>query len=179
MNGIPEDFCFDQLPEDFDHFEPILEKAVKRMPLLATAGIHTFFNGPGFTPDDRYYLGEAPNCKNFWVCCGFNSIGIQSSGGAGMALAQWMEDGEPFDLWDVDIRRVQPSGQQDLSLQPLGRDARPALRRPFPLSPAGDGARRAQFAAGISRRAAPCSARRPAGARQLVRPRWPGARIPL
>ena len=110
MNGIPEDFCFDQLPEDFDHFEPILEKAVKRMPLLATAGIHTFFNGPeSFTPDDRYYLGEAQNLKNFWVCCGFNSIGIQSSGGAGMALAQWMQDGEaPFDLWDVDIRRVQP-----------------------------------------------------------------------
>jgi len=110
MAGIPEDFCFDQLPEDFDHFEPILEKAVKRMPLLATAGIHTFFNGPeSFTPDDRYYLGEAPNLKNFWVCCGFNSIGIQSSGGAGMALAQWMQDGEaPFDLWDVDIRRVQP-----------------------------------------------------------------------
>jgi len=110
MAGIPEDFCFDQLPEDFDHFEPILEKAVKRMPLLATAGIHTFFNGPeSFTPDDRYYLGEAQNLKNFWVCCGFNSIGIQSSGGAGMALAQWMQDGEaPFDLWDVDIRRVQP-----------------------------------------------------------------------
>jgi 4-methylaminobutanoate oxidase (formaldehyde-forming) len=110
MAGIPEDFCFDQLPEDFDHFEPILEKAVKRMPLLATAGIHTFFNGPeSFTPDDRYYLGEAQNLKNFWVCCGFNSIGIQSSGGAGMALAQWMEAGEaPFDLWDVDIRRVQP-----------------------------------------------------------------------
>ncbi|MCO5058629.1 MAG: FAD-dependent oxidoreductase [Rhizobiaceae bacterium] len=107
---IPDDFCFDQLPEDFDHFEPILEQAVRRMPMLADAGIHTFFNGPeSFTPDDRYYLGEAPNLRNFWVACGFNSIGIQSSGGAGMALAQWMEDGEPpFDLWDVDIRRVQP-----------------------------------------------------------------------
>ncbi|MFI0846620.1 FAD-dependent oxidoreductase [Mesorhizobium sp. IMUNJ 23232] len=110
MDGIPEDFCFDQLPEDFDHFEPILEKAVKRFPLLAETGIHTFFNGPeSFTPDDRYYLGEAPQLRNFWVACGFNSIGIQSSGGAGMALAQWMQDGEPpFDLWDVDIRRVQP-----------------------------------------------------------------------
>ncbi|WP_421929656.1 GcvT family protein [Neoaquamicrobium sediminum] len=108
--NIPEDFCFDQLQEDFDHFEPILEKAVRRMPLLADAGIHTFFNGPeSFTPDDRYYIGEAPNVRNFWVACGFNSIGIQSSGGAGMALAQWMEDGEPpFDLWDVDIKRVQP-----------------------------------------------------------------------
>ncbi|MCF6305403.1 MAG: FAD-dependent oxidoreductase [Rhodobacteraceae bacterium] len=110
MNGIPEDFEFDQLPEDFDHFEPILEKAIARMPLLENAGIHTFFNGPeSFTPDDRYYLGETPECQNFWVCCGFNSVGIQSAGGAGMALAQWMQDGAPpFDLWDVDIRRVQP-----------------------------------------------------------------------
>ncbi len=110
MDGIPEDFEFDQLPEDFDHFEPILEKAVDRMPLLAEAGIHTFFNGPeSFTPDDAYFLGETPEVANFWVCCGFNSVGIQSSGGAGMALARWMEDGQPpFDLWDVDIRRVQP-----------------------------------------------------------------------
>ncbi|MBL4872689.1 MAG: GcvT family protein [Rhodobacteraceae bacterium] len=110
MDGISEDFEFDQLPEDFDHFEPILEKAIDRMPLLAEAGIHTFFNGPeSFTPDDRYYLGETPEVQNFWVCCGFNSVGIQSAGGAGMALAQWMEDGTPpFDLWDVDIRRVQP-----------------------------------------------------------------------
>ena len=110
MDGIPEDFCFDQLPEDFDHFEPILEKAVKRLPILESAGIHTFFNGPeSFTPDDRYFLGEAPNLKHFWVSCGFNSIGVQSSGGVGMALASWMNDGEPpFDLWEVDIRRVQP-----------------------------------------------------------------------
>ena len=110
MAGIPEDFCFDQLPEDFDHFEPILEKAVARMPLLAQAGIHTFFNGPeSFTPDDRYYLGEVPELKGYWVAAGYNSIGIASSGGAGMALAQWMADGEPpFDLWEVDIRRAQP-----------------------------------------------------------------------
>lgn len=110
MQGIPEDFCFDQLPEDIDHFEPILEKAISRMPMLANAGIHTFFNGPeSFTPDDRYYLGESAELKNFWLACGYNSVGIQSSGGAGMALAAWMNDGEPpFDLWDVDIRRVQP-----------------------------------------------------------------------
>lgn len=110
MEGIREDFCFDQLPEDFDHFEPILEKAVNRMPMLETAGIHTFFNGPeSFTPDDRYYLGEAPELKGYWIAAGYNSIGIVSSGGAGFALAQWMNDGEPpFDLWDVDIRRAQP-----------------------------------------------------------------------
>ncbi|GAA6181693.1 FAD-dependent oxidoreductase [Shimia sp. NS0008-38b] len=110
MNGIAETFEFDQLPEDFDHFEPILEAACNRMPMLAEAGIHTFFNGPeSFTPDDAYHLGLAPEMDNVWVAAGFNSIGIQSAGGAGMALAQWMEDGQkPFDLGDVDISRMQP-----------------------------------------------------------------------
>ena len=110
MNGISEDFCFDQLQEDFEHFEPILEMGVNRMPMLGTAGIHTFFNGPeSFTPDDRYYLGEASELGGYWVAAGYNSIGIVSSGGAGMALAQWIHDGEaPFDLWEVDIRRAQP-----------------------------------------------------------------------
>lgn len=110
MDGIPDTFEFDQLPEDFDHFEPILEAAVNRMPMLGSAGIHTFFNGPeSFTPDDAYHLGLAPEMDNVWVAAGFNSIGIQSAGGAGMALAQWMQDGEkPFDLGDVDIARMHP-----------------------------------------------------------------------
>ena len=110
MQGIPEDFCFDSLPEDFDHFEPILAMAMNRMPLFQTAGVHTFFNGPeSFTPDDRYYLGPAPELGNYWVASGYNSVGIVSSGGAGMALAHWMTEGEPpFDLWEVDIRRAQP-----------------------------------------------------------------------
>lgn len=110
MDGIPDNFEFDQLPEDFDHFEPILEAACKRLPMLAEAGIHTFFNGPeSFTPDDAYHLGLAPEMDNFWVAAGFNSIGIQSAGGAGMALAQWMDEGQkPFDLGDVDISRMQP-----------------------------------------------------------------------
>jgi len=110
MDGIPDSFEFDQLPEDFDHFEPILEDACNRVPLLAEAGIHTFFNGPeSFTPDDAYHLGLAPEMDNVWVAAGFNSIGIQSAGGAGHALSQWMDSGEkPFDLGDVDITRMQP-----------------------------------------------------------------------
>ncbi|MBR9900672.1 MAG: FAD-dependent oxidoreductase [Rhodospirillales bacterium] len=110
MDGIPDSFEFDELPADFEHFEPILELAINRLPLLGQTGIHTFFNGPeSFTPDDAYHLGLAPDMDNVWVAAGFNSIGIQSAGGAGMALAQWMEDGEkPFDLGDVDIARMQP-----------------------------------------------------------------------
>ncbi|MEM7189647.1 MAG: FAD-binding oxidoreductase, partial [Pseudomonadota bacterium] len=80
MAGIPEDFEFDQLPEDIDHFEPILEMGINRMPMLGEAGIHTFFNGPeSFTPDDRYYLGEHPELRGMWVAAGYNSIGIVSS----------------------------------------------------------------------------------------------------
>ncbi|HEX9790028.1 MAG TPA: FAD-dependent oxidoreductase, partial [Kiloniellales bacterium] len=110
MDGIPEDFCFDELPEDIDHFTPILEAAMARVPALQTAGIRRFFNGPeSFTPDNRYLLGEAPELRGFFVAAGFNSIGIQSAGGAGKVLAEWIVDGHPpMDLWDVDTRRMQP-----------------------------------------------------------------------
>jgi glycine cleavage system aminomethyltransferase T/glycine/D-amino acid oxidase-like deaminating enzyme len=110
MAGIPEDFSFDTLPADMDHFEPVLENAVARVPLLETAGISLFFNGPeSFTPDNRYYLGEAPFKRGLYVACGFNSIGIQSSGGAGKVLAEWIKAGHaPIDMADVDVRRAQP-----------------------------------------------------------------------
>ncbi len=110
MDGIPADFAFDELPEDFDHFAPVLEGAMHRIPALERVGIRKFFNGPeSFTPDVRYHMGEAPELRNFFVLAGFNSIGIQSSGGAGKALAEWIVGGEaPFDLSELDIRRMQP-----------------------------------------------------------------------
>lgn len=110
MRGIPESFCFDSLPEDFEHIEPLVAAAAHRMPLLAHTGIRLFFNGPeAFTPDDRYLLGESPEVRGLFTAAGFNSIGIQSSGGAGKVLADWIIDGRPsMDLWDVDIRRCMP-----------------------------------------------------------------------
>ncbi len=109
-DGIPADFCFDSLPEDFDHFEPILAEAIERVPALASAGIQLFFNGPeSFTPDDRYLLGETPKVSGLFCACGFNSVGILSSGGVGKALADWVHDGHaPSELNDVDISRMQP-----------------------------------------------------------------------
>lgn len=110
MDGIPESFCFDSLPEDYEHFEPILAAATQRVPVLAETGIQLFFNGPeSFTPDDRYYLGEAPEIRDLFVATGFNSVGIAASGGAGKVLAQWIADRRPpMDLADVDIRRAMP-----------------------------------------------------------------------
>ncbi len=108
MGGIPDSFEFDTLPEDLEHFEPVLEFAMERMPILQKAGIQLFFNGPeSFTPDDRYLLGETPEVKDLFVACGFNSIGIQSSGGVGRVLADWIRDRHPpMDLADVDVRRM-------------------------------------------------------------------------
>ncbi len=110
QDGIPEDFSFDQLPDDLAHLEPLLAAAMRRVPALESAGVQLFFNGPeSFTPDDRYLLGETPEVRGLYVAAGFNSIGIQSAGGAGKVLADWIVDGHPpMDLWDVDIRRCLP-----------------------------------------------------------------------
>ena len=111
LNGIPADFCFDQLPDDLDHFEPVLSAAMQRLPVLQTTGIATWFNGPeSFTPDDRYLMGETAEVRDLFVACGFNSIGIQSSGGAGKVVAQWIRDRRsPVDLPGMDVRRMHPA----------------------------------------------------------------------
>ena len=112
-SSIPDDFAFGTFGEDWDHLEPTFEKVLHRMPIIENTGIKTFLNGPeSFTPDDRYQLGESPELKNFYVAAGFNSIGIQSSGGAGKVLAEWIKEGHPpMDLWDVDVRRNMPFQQ--------------------------------------------------------------------
>jgi sarcosine dehydrogenase len=107
IDGIPKGFHFTLLDSNWDHFEPMMEQALARIPALATAGIKQLVNGPeSFTPDGNFILGEAPEVKNFYVGAGFNAFGIASAGGAGKALAEWIAGGEPpMDLWPVDIRR--------------------------------------------------------------------------
>jgi len=110
LDGVPRDFSFQSLPEDWDHVGPIFERAMHRLPVLADIGLQLFFNGPeAFTPDGVYYLGESPEVERCFVAAGFNSVGIQSAGGVGWALADWIADGHPpMDLTAVDIRRAFP-----------------------------------------------------------------------
>jgi len=105
--GIPEDFAFTQLQEDWDQFEIFMKNAIKRVPAFEEAEVNSLTTVPeSFTPDTAYMLGEAPGVRNFFVAAGMNSVGITSAGGAGKALAQWMDQGYPEeDLWTVDIRR--------------------------------------------------------------------------
>ncbi|MBK8739475.1 MAG: GcvT family protein [Betaproteobacteria bacterium] len=105
--GVPDNFAFQLLDDNWEHFEPLLEQAIARVPALQSAGIKQLINGPeSFTPDGNWMIGEAPEVRNFYVGAGFNAFGIASAGGAGRALAEWIAGGEPpMDLWPVDIRR--------------------------------------------------------------------------
>jgi glycine cleavage system aminomethyltransferase T/glycine/D-amino acid oxidase-like deaminating enzyme len=104
---LPYPFEFQLLDEDWEHFAILMDSALHRLPVLADTGIRKFYNGPeSFTPDNQFILGEAPELRGFFVAAGFNSVGIASAGGAGLALAQWIIEGQPDgDLTTVDIRR--------------------------------------------------------------------------
>mgnify|MGYP001447203262 FL=1 len=116
LEEIPRNFSFGTLPEDWEHIGPIFEAACHRVPALADTGIQLFFNGPeAFTPDGTFYLGESPEVEKCFVASGFNSVGIQSAGGVGWVLADWIIDGHaPMDLTSVDISRAF-NFQSDLS----------------------------------------------------------------
>ena len=107
VDGFPDNFNFQLLQPDWDHFQPILDLALPRVPALATAGVKELINGPeSFTPDGNFIIGPAPGVHGFYVGAGFNAFGIASGGGAGKVLAEWITAGEaPCDLWPVDIRR--------------------------------------------------------------------------
>lgn len=110
-DGIPADFSFDELTGHVEQqLYPVLEDAMARVPKLAEVGWRKFFCGPeSFTPDDQFHVGEAPELRGYFVACGLNSVGIQSSGGLGKAVAEWMHHGHPpMDLWSNDIRRMYP-----------------------------------------------------------------------
>ena len=110
MNGIPDNFEFSLLDEDWDQIEVLMTNALMRVPALETAEVRQLLNGPeSFTPDANFILGEAPELRNFFIAAGMNSMGIASAGGAGKALAEWIVAGEPtMDLWAVDVRRFAP-----------------------------------------------------------------------
>ncbi|NNF78478.1 MAG: FAD-dependent oxidoreductase, partial [Rhizobiales bacterium] len=104
------DAPFLELPEDWEQFGPFMEAGLHRIPGLAEAGIQHFMVGPeSFTPDTKQAMGEAPECRNYFVAAGFNSIGIISSAGVGKVMAEWVTAGaSPMDLWDLDIARFEP-----------------------------------------------------------------------
>ena len=107
VERVPDDFAFQLLEPDWEHFQAPLNEGLKRLPLLNSVGIARFVNGPeSFTPDGNPLVGETAQLRRLYTSAGFNSSGLAYSGGVGEALAQWIvADEPPGDLWAVDVRR--------------------------------------------------------------------------
>ena len=102
----PWQFGRELLQPDLDRVAPNLELGYKHFPALATAGIKRVINGPfTFTPDGNPLVGPVQGLRNFWLACGVMA-GFSQGGGVGLALSQWMVDGDPgFDVWAMDCAR--------------------------------------------------------------------------
>lgn len=110
LDRLPEGFSFDLLDEDWDHFMPMMENALRRIPALERAEVRMLLNGPeSFTLDSQFMLGESPEVPGLFLMGGMNSTGIALAGGAGKAMAEWIIAGEPtMELNEADIRRFSP-----------------------------------------------------------------------
>ena len=102
----PWDFGQNLLPNDLDRIAPSLETAFEHFPKLGEVGIRKVVNGPfTFAPDGNPLVGPVKGMKNFWVACGVMA-GFSQGGGVGLALANWMIDGDPgHDIWGMDVAR--------------------------------------------------------------------------
>ncbi|XP_063887251.1 sarcosine dehydrogenase, mitochondrial-like [Scylla paramamosain] len=110
IDQIRRNFPFGLYEMNWDIYGPIHEQIIQRIPILENVGIKSTIVGPeSFTPDGRAIMGEDPNVQGFFHCCGFNSHGMQYSGGCGDQLAKWVIRGEPeLDLFGFDVRRFHP-----------------------------------------------------------------------
>jgi len=105
----PLEFGRELFEENYDRLELFATLAAKRLPILNETGIRTVINGPiPVSADGEPIMGLAPELDNFYVACGFTA-GIAASGGAGLAMANWIIQGDPgMDLWAFDVRRFGP-----------------------------------------------------------------------
>lgn len=103
---IPSAFGQELLPPAMDRFEPFIEAAMKRTPVLGKIGIRDFVTGPiPFSADGDFVMGPIPGLDNAFVASGC-VVGIAAGGGIGKVMAEWILEGQPsLDLWPVDARR--------------------------------------------------------------------------
>ncbi len=104
--NTPWTFGQELLAPDLDRIAPSLEIAFKHFPTLEHAGIKRVINGPfTFAPDGNPLVGPVQGRTNFWSACGVMA-GFSQGGGVGLALSNWMVDGDPgFDIWGMDVAR--------------------------------------------------------------------------
>ncbi len=105
----PWDFAQELLQPDLDRIAPSLEIGFKHFPAFERVGIRQTVNGPfTFAPDGNPLVGPMPGIPNFWCACAVMA-GFSQGGGVGLALSQWMVNGDPgHDIWGMDVARFGP-----------------------------------------------------------------------
>jgi len=106
VDGVPEWFGADLLPEDFDAVAENWEVAANLVPALARAGIKSNVRGPfQMTADELPLAGPAWGLRNIWLAEGVPG-GILWGGALGYYLSGWIVDGDAgIDMSDIDPRR--------------------------------------------------------------------------
>ena len=106
VEGTPSDFGHELLPEKIDRIADKLDVAYERYPILRTAGVKRVISGPfTFAPDGNPLVGPVPGLRNYWAACAVMA-GFSQGGGVGLALAEWMIEGEPSrDIFAMDVAR--------------------------------------------------------------------------
>ena len=104
--NTPWDFGHDLLPPDLDRIAPSLEVGFEHFPAFKEAGIKRVINGPFcFAPDGNPLVGPVRGLPGFWCACAVMA-GFSQGGGVGLALANWIVDGDPgFDIHAMDVAR--------------------------------------------------------------------------
>lgn len=102
----PWDFGQNLLPPDIDRISPSLDIGFKHFPAFENASIKKIVNGPfTFAPDGNPIIGPVKGLPGFWCACGVMA-GFSQGGGVGLALANWIINGDPgFDVWGMDVSR--------------------------------------------------------------------------
>lgn len=106
INGTPADFGVELLPEDLERISGPLQIVTNRMPALARAGIKRVVNGGMvFAPDGNPVIGPLPGKATAFMAAGCMA-GFSQGGGVGLAVANWIVDGEPgMDIHAMDLAR--------------------------------------------------------------------------
>ena len=102
----PWEFGTELLPPDLERIAPSLELGFEHFPAMRSAGIKRVINGPfTFSPDGNPLVGPVQGMPGFWCACAVMA-GFSQGGGVGLALSQWMVNGDPgFDVWAMDVAR--------------------------------------------------------------------------
>ncbi|MEL7151563.1 MAG: FAD-dependent oxidoreductase [Pseudomonadota bacterium] len=94
VDGTPWDFGHELLNDHFEKIEDSVAFAYRRFPVLERSGVKRVIHGPfTFAPDGNPLVGPVPGLRNYWSACAVMA-GFSQGGGVGLALAQWMIEGE-------------------------------------------------------------------------------------